>query len=305
MPFAQDERLLQAVRGADAACQAIVVVDADVVTHPDWLRELVRPLADERVGAACGIRWYIPESAEWGTTVRYLWNAAAEQRRLHYGIPWGGSLAVRRELADEAAAGTHWRQAFCEDVTLAPLLRDRRLQMRLVTETIAAVRESISWGRSLSFLSRQMTWVRLYHPQWRTIAAECLLTSATLLGGAALFAVAVWLRAWPLASVAAGAWGVLTVALCVGHFWAESRVFAVVRRRGGETSSPLSAWIKCFVAAPIVPLLQCVCLLQARLCRRVTWRGIVYRFAGPRQICLETDVPFAAEFAEEGSAASV
>jgi cellulose synthase/poly-beta-1,6-N-acetylglucosamine synthase-like glycosyltransferase len=55
----------------------LAVIDADAVPHRWWLRDLVAPLSDPRVGVATGNRWYMPEHANWGSLVRYLWNVGA------------------------------------------------------------------------------------------------------------------------------------------------------------------------------------------------------------------------------------
>ena len=83
----------------------VALLDADTIPHRTWLRELVAPLADPRVGAATGNRWYMPAEAGWAGLVRYLWNAAAVVQMYCYGIAWGGTLALKRACS---ANPTYW-----------------------------------------------------------------------------------------------------------------------------------------------------------------------------------------------------
>src|SRR5216110_100573 len=40
--------------------EVVVFADSDIRPAPDWLRQLVQPLADSTVGVATGFRWYVP-----------------------------------------------------------------------------------------------------------------------------------------------------------------------------------------------------------------------------------------------------
>ncbi|HLJ09918.1 MAG TPA: glycosyltransferase family 2 protein, partial [Planctomycetaceae bacterium] len=107
--------LIQAVSSLDETYGAVVLVDADVVPHANWLRELVGPMRDPAVGATTGIRWYMPEAHNPGTLVRYLWNAAAIPQMQAFGIGWGGSLAIRTDLLSDANLLDKWSQIMFED----------------------------------------------------------------------------------------------------------------------------------------------------------------------------------------------
>ena len=115
--------LLQAVSSLDPGIGAVVLVDADVVPHATWLRELAGPMRDPAVGATTGIRWYMPESANLGTLVRYLWNAAAIPQMYAFGIGWGGSLAIRTELLADARLTDKWSRILFEDTFTANEVR--------------------------------------------------------------------------------------------------------------------------------------------------------------------------------------
>ncbi len=97
--------LLAGLAAAPAEAEVVVLVDADVLPHRHWLRDLVRglepappaPVPGTRpVLAATGFRWYVPASGP--SLAQSIFSAAAlgmmiDPRRT---IAWGGSLAMRR-----------------------------------------------------------------------------------------------------------------------------------------------------------------------------------------------------------------
>jgi len=284
--------VLEAVNDLPDECKVVVIADADVIAADAWLHSLVAPLQNQLVGVSTGIRWCVPESAEWGTIVRYLWNSFAEPQRHTHQIPWGGSLGIRRDVVEIARNDRYWQRTFCADITLASILAEKRLRVQIVPEAVSAVRETISFWPCLSFLARQMTWVRLYHPRWRFILADSILLASPAFLGLLGLVWAALLGDHRIAALVLGISVSYSVSLCLTHFWVEHHIFRVIRRHGGSTQSPMAAWIKCFAAAPLLPPLYWLCALYAHFRRRVSWRGIDYRYRGPWDIDVQVDKPF-------------
>jgi len=84
--------LVQAMNELDEAVEVVAWLDADVVPHQSWLRELVAPLQDSKVGVTSGIRWYAPPDINAGTMARHAWNAAAVIQMLSLKIAWEDPL---------------------------------------------------------------------------------------------------------------------------------------------------------------------------------------------------------------------
>ena len=91
--------LIQAVSDLDDSYKVVAFVDADTIVHTNWLRELVSPLTNPKVGATTGNRWYVPTGSYWGSLVRYAGNVATVVQMYLFGIPWGGTLAVKNRSA--------------------------------------------------------------------------------------------------------------------------------------------------------------------------------------------------------------
>jgi cellulose synthase/poly-beta-1,6-N-acetylglucosamine synthase-like glycosyltransferase len=169
--------LLQAVATLDESHEVVAQLDADTVPHPTWLKELVAPLADDRVGVATGNRWYMPETPSPGALVRYAWNAAAVVQMFCYRIPWGGTLAIKTSVFRDSDLKERWGKAFCEDTMLFEVLRKQGLKVAFVPSLMMVNREACDVPGYSSWVRRQLLTARLYHPRWLAVAGHGLMTS--------------------------------------------------------------------------------------------------------------------------------
>ena len=140
----------QAIEALGDDVEAVVFADADADPAADWLRRLTAPLADRAVGAACGIRWFDPPDGAWGSLVRYLNNAACFSNMFVFHIPWGGSLAMRRETIRAANLIEHWSRCLCEDTSAYEPLRRAGLRVAFVPQATQFNREINRCRRRLS-----------------------------------------------------------------------------------------------------------------------------------------------------------
>ena len=166
--------LIQAVSGLDESYGVVAIVDADVVIHRGWLRDLVNPLADPKVGATSGIRWYMPDEMNAGSLVRYLWNVAAVAQMHSFGIGWGGSLAVRTSLLRDANILDKWSKIMFEDTFTVNEVQMLGCKLETIPEATMINRESIDLAGCTKFISRQVLNARMYHPSWPVIARICI-----------------------------------------------------------------------------------------------------------------------------------
>ena len=138
--------VVQALERLDESFQVAALVDADTLTHPSWLRELVAPLRDERVAVTTGNRWYMPATGSWGAMVRYLWNAAAVVQMFWDGVCWGGTLAIKRGIFVKGDLLDRWRHALCEDTMLFRWLGKRGMRVKFVPSLMIVNREDCGLG---------------------------------------------------------------------------------------------------------------------------------------------------------------
>jgi hypothetical protein len=288
----------QAIERLDASFQVAALVDADTMPHKSWLRELVAPLADERIGAATGNRWYMPAGGSWGALVRYLWNAAAIVQMYWYEVPWGGTLAVKRKAINDLDLLGRWRSAFCEDTMLYRQLGQRGLRVKFVPSLMMVNREDCGLVACGSWISRQLLTMRLYHPLWPLVLLHGAGTTLLLAVAVTATAVAAMCRDWPAVLWCGGglvAYEVIMVGLLLPM---EMLVRRIIRSQGGPTG--WLSWKTLVRLVPAIVLTQVVytfALIGAQFARTATWRGVRYRIGGPWNIERLDDLPYAGETA--------
>lgn len=276
--------LVTALDQLDPAVEVVALVDADCEVDRQWLADLVAPLVDRQVAVATGNRWFSPERSNPGTLVRYLWHMAAAVQMYVYRIPWGGSLAFRRELVEEAGLKDRWASCLFEDTMLGPVARQLGRRVVVIPGLLVPNRESIGLKQARVWIRRQLLNMRLYHPAFPLAVGHCLGTASVLLATTVLGLQACWNGdGLTLAVMAAG--GVLYVAFYAASLVMLRRAAAqVLQHRHQEVEPPLPG----FGLAGAVALTQVVyCLAMLGAFRnRIRWRGIDYRIEGPARISL-------------------
>ena len=284
--------LIQAVNELDSDCEIIALVDADTVPHPNWLRELVNPLKNPKVGLTTGNRWYVP-GKQWGTVCRYLWNVAAVGQMHLYRIPWGGSLAIRTELVHQGQLLKRWEQAFCEDTMLHRVLQEQGLRIESVASLMMVNREECTLLSFRRWVSRQLLNAKLYHPGWNAIliygTITCLIpTIVSLLGTIALF-TGQWTFAVLLNSVL---YAYFILLLILINLWQRAVRQKLMLRYELLPTFSLKTLLKLTIAIPMAQLACAIALWQAVLTKQVEWRGITYQVKGPWDIKLIEYLPY-------------
>jgi len=277
--------LVQAVSELDASYEVVALLDADTIPHRTWLRELVAPLADERVGAATGNRWYMPASQSWGSLMRWLWNAAAVVHMYVYRIPWGGTLALKATILRKSDLLERWAHAFCEDTMLYPVLRRLGYRIAFVPSLVMVNREACRVANLFAWMRRQLFNARLYHPAWILVVGQGVVVSIVQAVSVALLAAALG-----TSHGSAAGWLIAGMALYGGTMIALLISLGVTIRRALAARGEPTTWLKvaslCRVGAAMLltQVIYLAALLSALFLRTVEWRGIRYRVDGPGEI---------------------
>jgi len=281
----------QATEDLDDDVEVVATIDADITPHRTWLRELVAPLENEKVGAAMGNRWYAATEGKLGSLVCYLWNAPVVVSMVFTGVPWGGSLAVRSSILRSTDLRQRWLKAGCEDIPLFNVLVRQRKRIHFVPTLMMVNRSECSLDACLRFINRQFVWTLLYHPiAWW---AGALLYIAAALGLATACVLSIW-------AVVQGRW-LEAIALAgglVAYFAGQAILLSALERvvRGwlairGESGCPLS--LRTFLTIPITQALTPLMFLRSLVSRRITWRGIEYEVRGAWKIRMLGYQPYA------------
>lgn len=284
--------LVQTVSQLKDKYEVIALVDADTLPHPDWLRQLVSPLADSHVGVVTGNRWYVPVGY-WGSVCRYLWNVAAVTQMYLYQIPWGGSLALKTELFHQTQLLEKWENALCEDTMLSQVVQEKGMRVQFVPSLIMVNPEECDLPSFQRWVKRQLLCSRLYHPFWLAIVGYSLLTTLIPAFAAVLFLMALFTSQWHLATWLGGGLTIYTLSLLILIGILEQGVHKVVQAHG-EAIAPFSpiAIARLIIGIPLTQLVYAAAIVSAIFMRRVEWRGITYHIKGSWDIKLVKYFPY-------------
>jgi len=270
--------LLQAVEGLDASCEIFAIIDADVVPHRTWLRELVGPFRDPNVAAATGNRWYMPAKPTLASLVRYAWNAGAAVQMYWGRCTWGGGMAVRARLFRETDLRERWRHAIASDTALDAAVRQAGGQTAFVPAMMSVNRESCTMKGLWRFMQRQLLHSRLKGKDWPLILVHGIATIGALLAAAIVLVVAVARGQAVPAALAGGGLAVYGLAMFAMLGLLEAAVRKAVQGRDERTQwlGP-GTLLKLLIAVPLAQIVYAAVLPTVGFLRDVTWRGVSYR----------------------------
>ena len=173
--------LLQAFNNLNSETSIIAFVDADASISNKWLSNLVRSCSQKGVGAVSGNRWYACQSNDMGAWIRSIWNYGALVLMTIYSIPWGGSLAVRREVIDKGDWNLILKDGLCEDTGLIEPLKKLNLRYVFRPELIITNKEKyINLFELSNWLTRQLLTTRIHHSSWILVFLHSLCTFLVL-----------------------------------------------------------------------------------------------------------------------------
>lgn len=281
--------LLQAIATLDESCQVVALIDADVIPHRRWLRDLALPLTNPRVGASTGIRWFMPHEATWGSLVRYVWNVAASIQMYALHIPWGGSLALRADVLRRSDLLQKWAVSLWEDTACYRSIQELGLQLEFVPAATMVNRETTDLKSCFRFIRRQMLNVRLYHASWRAILGQGVASALTLAAALALSVAGLAVGDGTAAAILIGGLVLDWAALGLAVKWVERRVHGAPCKGDGDTPA---VSLKTICAIPLTRAVYFACLASASVLDRVSWRGITYEVKGPWAVRMRKYRPY-------------
>ena len=268
--------LLQVIRQLDSKYEAVTVLDADVITKPNWLRSLITPLViSPGLTATTGLRWFVPPDRSIGNLVRRHWNIGAIIQMYLFRIPWGGSLSIRRSFLDQDDVLEHLSHCLCEDTPLGYLLEKKEGSIKFVPEAIMVNRESTTLASAARFIGRQLHFAQLYHPRWISVQMPGFLNAVLPMIGWGVFvwamlqgAMAAWLL--PGAIIFQNA-SVMLQAANISRY-----IKKIIHSRGEQIRRSVYDR-KTYVAAFVAVLIHMWGVIRPPFVRTIEWRGITYQ----------------------------
>ncbi len=264
-----------AVSENDSRSEVFVFVDTDARPQAHWLRSLVAPLADEKIGAASGYRWFIPVDGGLASHLRTVWNASiasALGASREKNFCWGGSTAIRRTTFEELHVAERWRGTVSDDFTLTRALHEAKLPIHFVPACLVPALDSCTMRELFEFTNRQLKITRVYAPHlWKPVLIGSLLFCLIFFGGAILIIAGVVQHRAIAVSLA-----LFSIIYLLGALKAHIRLKAVVSIMPTYGRELRRGRIFHLVLWPFTSALYLWNALVAAASRRIKWRGITY-----------------------------
>lgn len=267
--------LRQAFDELDPATELVALVDADAVVRPDWLLTLAKACLQPGVGAAGGNRWYLPAFHSGPGVIRSIWNSGALVLMTLLTIPWGGSLAIRRQLIASSGWCDELRTTLCEDTALTRPLRRVGCRFHFSPQLIVVDHDdSITLQPLIRWISRQLLMARLHHPAWSLVLLHGLWTTLLLLVAALVLLLLTIQGRADSAMVLLAV--LLSYELGCGLLllWIQSAVADSIHL---PERLSLYQWLRWL---PLAQVAYGIALVKAQFARRVEWSGVTYSLRG-------------------------
>ena len=271
--------IVYAIESLDESIEYVVLIDADVIPHEQWLAQMLEPFGDQSVGATNGNRWFEPVDGTIGSWVRYLWNAAAVVQMYLYSIAWGGSLALRRKAIEGTKLIERWSRSLCEDTMVGPHMLRNGWKMVPIPRLMMVNRENISMRNAINWTYRQLLFAKLYHWRWWLVAGHGILLFGSSWLALATFIVGLFIADSLWIPTAIGLLALANYLFCgVGLILVlEKTVRDTVSHRENFDWSFVRSAAKLFVAGTLLFFVQPLGTLWASVTKKLVWRRVIYR----------------------------
>lgn len=285
--------LVHVIEKLDESFKVLAILDADTRPFPTWLRQLVEPLSDPRFAATSGLRWYVPDQANWGSLIRMDWNIAAVCQMFFSQVLWGGAFALRREVFFEGGLTERWKHTLTDDVTAYKIVKKMGNRVKVTPTLLMLNREVCKTSSFYSWVQRQMFFVKLYHPNWWFIVGQAFFISM-------LPCIAFMLAIYGLCQKD---WALLVLNICtflvyglavLGAFTIIDHSVRQYLRENGE-AIPLQTvrgFIKTVCAILFTQIVYAAAICRVFRMKKTVWRGITYHITGPDTVQMEKFIPY-------------
>lgn len=274
--------LCEAVLHASDKSEIFVFVDSDTRTGKDWLKNLVAPLRDEKIGAATGYRWFVSKRGSFASEMRSVWNASVASAlgaNLKSNFCWGGSTAIRRKTFERLNMRKRWRGTLSDDFTVTRAMKRANLPIYFVPQALTASVDDCTFQELLEFTTRQMKITRVYAPNlWLQSFIGSILFNLVFVWG---ILILVFYKITDFSFWFALVSLILVSAFSIGK--AHLRLKAVeliLKDYAGELRNQFRTQNTLWILSPALFLYNS---FAALLSRKIVWRGIEYELISAEQ----------------------
>ena len=274
--------LRNAINAAHPQSEVFVLTDTDAQTQKFWLRALVAPLHDKKIGATTGYRWFVARNGGFASHLLSVWNAAIASAlgdRADKNFCWGGSTAITRATFERLNIADRWKGTVSDDFTVTRVLHGAGLPIKFVPHCLTPSFTRSGVGELIEFTTRQLKITRVYAAHlWRSVLIGSVIFAITFAGGLLLVTIRGFLGLSFFSPLV-----LLLLIFAIGAAKSHLRLKAVgliindeAMRRTAITLAHIFLW-------PIASLLFLYNALVAAASRRITWRSITYELKSPTE----------------------
>ncbi len=271
--------LIQGLKKLSPDIQYVATTDSDVTTHSTWLAELIAPLErDPSIGLTMGAQWFEPPApATLGALVRSAWNAGAMVFAVHFRNPWAGSMAMRLVDIKRGNFAQTWRDSMVDDGPMSLLISQLGLKRHFCPSLIMVNQENCSFGYAHRWVTRMLTWSKLYEPTFYLSILHALFSNLVMLATFLFFFAGMATGSHSMTAVTVTSLissGVLSVAayLCSRGVVRRSCELSERKLAALKSSRLATLWI----TVPVTQFLYLVSCVSACFKKQIQWRGIRY-----------------------------
>jgi glycosyltransferase involved in cell wall biosynthesis len=270
--------IVQALTHVSEHVTYIALLDADVTPHETWLAAIIGPLDDATIGGVTGNQWFEPRAmAGVGSVTRSTWNGGALVPTVFFSNPWAGSFAMRKSDLEKAGLAEIWSHSVVDDGPIKKAINDIGLRVEFAPSLIMVNRESCTFGYVNRWVTRMLTWSRLYEPTFFLSIIHAAFSNTVMLGNfAVLFAALSVGHAFAI-GISASALIVSGIMSTVAYLAARKCVARSCELRG-ETLEPISIgrFAGVFSMVAVAHLIYGVSCARATMLTKIKWREITY-----------------------------
>jgi len=260
---------------------ALVFTDSDGRPGRSWLRHLIAPLVDPRIGAATTMRWLLPNRNDAATLLLSAWNAPVvtmlSEKRANF--CWGGGTAIRRSVFDQAGVLEEWRGSVSDDYSMTNALRRSNRSIVFVPECLTPSFIETDFHGLMEFTNRQILITKVYSQKtWRIAGLTHLLFSVTTALGVLVVLSDLVATRPTLHHVT-----LLILPLILSALRGSIRVTGVTEAMPAWRGQIMSqAWVYVILGV-LVPFLYLGNFVTSLVSRKTRWRGVVYELVSAQQ----------------------
>ena len=278
--------IVQALHNIDERTKYVAFLDADVAPHPQWLAELTGPLQDPEIGGVTGNQWFEPAAGSGiGSLLRSTWNAGALVPTIFFANPWAGSFAMRLQDIHDSGLEEIWAQSVVDDGPIKKAINDLGLRVEFAPSLIMTNRESCGFRFTNRWVTRMLTWSRLYEPTFYLSIIHAVFSNGVMLANFGVLLLALLSGSFVTALISATA--------LIASGWMCARSYELTRQCAikscklrGQTLAPLTKqrfW-GIVLSVAMTHLIYGVSCLEAIFVHQIKWREVTYEVSSHNQI---------------------